>query len=135
MSLCVVQVWDMARQAVEHTFTHHTNKVQAVAWNPVETPVLLTGGFDRLAALVREWAPQAGAAEVRGVAAHEPATGGGFRAHRALPCMRASAVPRLAVPDAAPRTRTPAGGCAHPRHTAGQVAAQRGRGVHAVVAA
>ena len=40
------------RQVAEHTFEHHSDKVQAVAWNPVETPVLLTGGFDKLAALV-----------------------------------------------------------------------------------
>jgi periodic tryptophan protein 1 len=48
----LLQVWDVSRQTVEHTFQHHTDKVQAVAWNPVETPVLLTGGFDKLAALV-----------------------------------------------------------------------------------
>ena len=50
--VCTAQVWDVARQTVEHTFTHHADKVQAVAWNPVETPVLLTGGFDKQAALV-----------------------------------------------------------------------------------
>ncbi|KAF5839713.1 WD40-repeat-containing domain protein [Dunaliella salina] len=51
--LCMLmQVWDVARQTAEHTFKHHTDKVQAVAWNPAETPVLLTGGFDKLAALV-----------------------------------------------------------------------------------
>ena len=47
-----MQVWDVSRQACEHTLHHHTNKVQAVAWNPVESPVLLTGAFDKTACLV-----------------------------------------------------------------------------------
>lgn len=46
-----VKVWDVTRQECKHTLRHHTNKVQAVAWNPAEAPVMLTGGFDRLAAL------------------------------------------------------------------------------------
>lgn len=46
------QVWDVTKQAAEHTLTHHSSKVQAVCWNPVEAPVLLTGGFDAHAALV-----------------------------------------------------------------------------------
>lgn len=47
-----VKVWDISRQVCEHTLTHHTSKVQAVAWNPAEAPVLLTGSFDRSACLV-----------------------------------------------------------------------------------
>lgn len=46
-----VKVWDVSKQACEHTLTHHAGKVQCVAWNPAEAPVLLTGGFDRQAAL------------------------------------------------------------------------------------
>ena len=34
------------------TFCHHSGKVQAVAFNPADPPVLLTGGFDGTAALV-----------------------------------------------------------------------------------
>lgn len=48
-----MQVWDITKGTAEHTLTHHSDKVQAVAWNPAESPVLLTGGFDKLAALVR----------------------------------------------------------------------------------
>jgi periodic tryptophan protein 1 len=47
-----VKVWDVAAQKCEHTLSHHKGKVQAVAWNPAESPVLLTGSFDRTAALV-----------------------------------------------------------------------------------
>jgi periodic tryptophan protein 1 len=47
-----VKVWDVAAQKCEHTLSHHRGKVQAVAWNPAESPVLLTGSFDRTAALV-----------------------------------------------------------------------------------
>eukprot|EP00798_Chlamydomonas_sp_ICE-L_P001118 gene1118-3950_t len=46
------QVWDVSQQVCEHTLTHHKGKVQAVAWNPVESPVLLTGSFDKTACLV-----------------------------------------------------------------------------------
>lgn len=48
-----VKVWDVATQACQHTLRHHTGKVQAVAWNPVDAPVLLSGGFDKRACLVR----------------------------------------------------------------------------------
>jgi periodic tryptophan protein 1 len=47
-----MQVWDVSQQKCEHTLRHHSNKVQAVAWNPVEAPVLLTGSFDKTACLV-----------------------------------------------------------------------------------
>lgn len=42
-----VKVWDVATGAATHTLRYHTNKVQSVAWNPSEAPVLLSGGFDR----------------------------------------------------------------------------------------
>jgi periodic tryptophan protein 1 len=50
-----VKVWDISREACEHTLTHHSSKVQAVAWNPSEAPILLTGAFDRSACLVSCW--------------------------------------------------------------------------------
>lgn len=31
---CTVKVWDITKQACEHTLTHHKGKVQGVAWNP-----------------------------------------------------------------------------------------------------
>ena len=43
-----VKVWDVATCTATHTLKYHRNKVQAVAWNPVEAPVLLSGGFDKL---------------------------------------------------------------------------------------
>ena len=49
-----VKVWDISRQTCEHTLRHHTSKVQSVAWNPAEAPVLLTGGYDKAACLVRK---------------------------------------------------------------------------------
>jgi periodic tryptophan protein 1 len=54
------QVWDITKGTAEHTLTHHSDKVQAVAWNPAESPVLLTGGFDKQAALVSGWWQEAG---------------------------------------------------------------------------
>ncbi len=41
----------MARGECKHTLAHHTDKVQAVAWNPASAPVLLTGGFDHRVAV------------------------------------------------------------------------------------
>eukprot|EP00854_Cymbomonas_tetramitiformis_P005287 gene5287-6426_t len=49
---CTVKVWDVAQQKCDRTLHHHDGKVQAVAWNPVEPQVLLSGGFDRTAQLV-----------------------------------------------------------------------------------
>ena len=48
-----VQVWDIATQQCDLTLSHHNGKVQAVAWNPAEAAVLLSGGFDKRACLVR----------------------------------------------------------------------------------
>lgn len=48
-----MQVWDIATQQCEVTLSHHNGKVQAVAWNPAEAAVLLSGGFDKRACLVR----------------------------------------------------------------------------------
>ena len=56
----IVQVWDLATGSCAHTLTHHEDKVQAVGWNPAQPSVLLSGGFDQRACLVR-W-PERGAA-------------------------------------------------------------------------
>lgn len=45
-----VKLWDMNRPtSAVSSYDHHTNKVQAVVWNPVEASVLLTGGYDKKA--------------------------------------------------------------------------------------
>ena len=43
-SLDLLQVWDTVERSCVHTFSHHTGKVQAVAWNPAEPAVLLSAG-------------------------------------------------------------------------------------------
>lgn len=48
-----LQVWDVATCACKHTLTHHGDKVQSVAWNSAQPSVLLSGGFDQAAFLVR----------------------------------------------------------------------------------
>ena len=53
-----VKVWDVATQACQTTLQWHSNKVQAVAWNPAEAPVLLSGGFDKAACLVKPYLSQ-----------------------------------------------------------------------------
>jgi periodic tryptophan protein 1 len=44
-----VKLWDLTTQTCLRTYTHHTDKVSSVEWNPVEPAVLLTGSFDRTA--------------------------------------------------------------------------------------
>ena len=46
-------MWDLTTGACDQTLTHHAGKVQAVAWNAAEASVLLSGGFDRAACMVR----------------------------------------------------------------------------------
>ncbi len=46
-------MWDLATGSCAHTLSHHADKVQAVAWNPAQPSVLLSGGFDQRACLVR----------------------------------------------------------------------------------
>jgi periodic tryptophan protein 1 len=41
----------VARGECKHTLTHHKDKVQAAVWNPAMASVLLTGGFDHVAAV------------------------------------------------------------------------------------
>ena len=47
-----LQAWDLATAQCQHTLKHHKGKVQAVAWNPAEAAVLLSGGFDKVIAMV-----------------------------------------------------------------------------------
>jgi periodic tryptophan protein 1 len=43
--LCMMQLWDLAKGECETTLSYHTDKVQSLAWNPQEAPVLLSGAF------------------------------------------------------------------------------------------
>jgi periodic tryptophan protein 1 len=47
-----VKIWDVPHERCLHSLTHHAGKVQALQWHPTEAAVLLSGGFDRRAAVV-----------------------------------------------------------------------------------
>lgn len=47
-----VKLWDTAQQACITTYTHHSDKVNSLAWHPSEPALLLSGGFDRAACIV-----------------------------------------------------------------------------------
>jgi len=42
-----VKLWDLAQTKCLRSFSHHSNKVQTIAWNPAETTALLSGSFDK----------------------------------------------------------------------------------------
>ena len=46
-------MWDVTTAVCDQTLTHHSGKVQAVAWNAAQASVLLSGGFDQTACMVR----------------------------------------------------------------------------------
>jgi periodic tryptophan protein 1 len=46
-----MQAWDMATGTCKHTLNVHTDKVQALAWNPKEASCILSGGFDKRACI------------------------------------------------------------------------------------
>ena len=48
----MMQAWNLATAQYQYTLKHHKGKVQAVAWNPAEASVLLSGGFDKVVAMV-----------------------------------------------------------------------------------
>ncbi|CAM9921529.1 unnamed protein product, partial [Laminaria digitata] len=52
-----VKVWDITTQRCSATLTHHSDKVQGVAWHPVEATVIATVGYDRVLALLDARAP------------------------------------------------------------------------------
>ena len=56
---CTVKLWDVTTQTCMHTFTHHTNKVQSVKWNPMESTVLATASFDKRVVVVDARKPDA----------------------------------------------------------------------------
>lgn len=47
------QVWDVTTGQCDQTLVHHSGKVQAVSWNAAQASVLLSGGFDKTACMVR----------------------------------------------------------------------------------
>lgn len=52
-----VKVWDIVTQQCQHTLDHHRDKVQALQWHPTQHATLLSGGFDRQAAVVDARSP------------------------------------------------------------------------------
>lgn len=52
-----VKLWDLTQGVCAGNFTHHTDKVQSVAWNPAEPTVLATGSYDRTACVLDARAP------------------------------------------------------------------------------
>ncbi|CAM9705737.1 unnamed protein product [Ectocarpus sp. 4 AP-2014] len=52
-----VKVWDVTTQQCSATLMHHSDKVQGVAWHPVEATVVATVGYDRVLALLDARAP------------------------------------------------------------------------------
>ena len=47
-----IKVWDVTTQSCQVTIDWHSDKVQAVAWNPADAPVLLSAAFDKIVRLV-----------------------------------------------------------------------------------
>jgi periodic tryptophan protein 1 len=47
-----VKIWDVTTQTCSHTFTHHTDKAQAVQWHPKHAWLLASGSFDKTIALL-----------------------------------------------------------------------------------
>eukprot|EP00743_Colponemidia_sp_Colp-15_P003552 GILK01003833.1.p1 GENE.GILK01003833.1~~GILK01003833.1.p1 ORF type:complete len:507 (-),score=111.28 GILK01003833.1:211-1677(-) len=54
-----VKVWDVSENKCMYTYSHHSNKVQSVKWNPVEATVFLSGGYDRTVFVVDARSPNA----------------------------------------------------------------------------
>ena len=54
-----VKVWDVTTQNCMHTFNHHKDKVQAVAWNPAEGTIFASAGFDKQVAIIDARQPEA----------------------------------------------------------------------------
>jgi periodic tryptophan protein 1 len=52
------KLWDIPSQTCIGTFTHHTDKVQALAWNPAETNVLLSAAYDKTVVMFDVRAPE-----------------------------------------------------------------------------
>ena len=47
-----VKIWDVTTQACSHTFTHHSDKVQAVSWHVSDGWLLTSASFDKKVALL-----------------------------------------------------------------------------------
>jgi periodic tryptophan protein 1 len=44
---CTVRLWDLSTETCASTLKHHTDKVQAVRWHPIEAGILLTAAYDK----------------------------------------------------------------------------------------
>lgn len=42
-----VKLWDLNNSTCVQSYNHHSDKVQAVAWNPVEATAFVSGGYDK----------------------------------------------------------------------------------------
>ena len=47
-----LKLWDITTQQCYHTFTHHSDKVQAIQFHGRDSSLLATGGFDKQVALL-----------------------------------------------------------------------------------
>lgn len=54
-----VKLWDVTTQKCMYTFKHHSDKVQCVSWNPLESSILASAGFDKKLVIVDAKKPQA----------------------------------------------------------------------------
>jgi len=54
-----IKLWDLQTTQALRSYTHHKDKVQTVRWNPAEPTVMLSGAYDRTAAVYDIRAPKA----------------------------------------------------------------------------
>ncbi|KAG4089146.1 WD40 repeat-like protein [Neocallimastix lanati (nom. inval.)] len=54
-----VKLWDIQTAKCMHSYNHHTDKVQAVQWNPSLTTALLTGSYDKRVCAFDSRSPEA----------------------------------------------------------------------------
>ncbi|EHL03374.1 putative Uncharacterized WD repeat-containing protein C17D11.16 [Glarea lozoyensis 74030] len=54
-----VKLWDLNTTKCAKSYTHHTDKVCSLAWNPTQSTVLLTGSYDRTVVAADMRAPDA----------------------------------------------------------------------------
>lgn len=53
-----VKLWDLSSSTCAQSYTHHNGKVQAVAWNPVEATIFISGSYDKTVCALDARSPQ-----------------------------------------------------------------------------